>query len=120
MTSALGIGWRPEFVDVNLNKGDWLWEDHRPGGLPDGTTAWIVFSNGVRFDAVIDPTEGTVAFRQTADKVTPTAVPDGSTFDMFLRYPAQDDYPVETFHWKSGRVRRDPPPSQPYYRTTAN
>jgi hypothetical protein len=100
----MGMGWKPIFEVINLSNGDWIYSRTSPTTLPSGTTAQIVWANGVTWDAVVDG--NTVTWRVEAASVA--LVPSGTAYSMFVRYPNTTTGTTDDYEWKNGRSFRRP------------
>lgn len=101
----MSIGWRPIYEVINLNKGDFVYSRTSPKALPPGTTAEIVWANGVTWLAEVDG--NTVSWAVTGAAAGAAAVPHGTAYDKFIVYPTGEST-SQRFHWKTGRADRVP------------
>lgn len=100
------INWNPTYETIRLNKGDFIYSRSRGSLLPAGTTAEIIWANGVTWTATVEG--DTVTWRIESTACGPDVIPHNTAFDMFIRYPNPDTGTHDDFHWKTGRALRTP------------
>ncbi|MDV6277606.1 hypothetical protein R3Q06_29370, partial [Rhodococcus erythropolis] len=99
----LMIGWTPVYEDIALNRGDFIFSRTRSEGpIQPGTVIEIAWANGVNWPGDIDG--DTVSWRVESTQVA--AVPDGTAFAIWVRYPNSTTETTDDYEWIAGRARR--------------
>lgn len=99
------LGWMPKPETIVLAPGqDWVFSRKNPAGfIATGTTAWVDWSNGTRWDGVI--LNDTVSWKvESADA---DLIPHGHPFKIRISYP--DGANRSDYIWFFGQSRRTPP-----------
>ncbi|WP_280393364.1 DUF7264 domain-containing protein [Nocardia wallacei] len=96
----------PRHELLSLNKGDFIYSRTSPTALPVGTTAEIIWENGVNWPATV--TGNTISWRIESEDCTAAIIPHGTAFDMLIHYPNGATSTDDDFHWKTGTAHRTP------------
>lgn len=97
------IGWTPIYEDIALTRGDFIFSRTRSEGpIPPETVIEIAWANGVTWPGDVDG--DTVSWRVESPQVA--AVPDGTEFVIWVRYPNSATDTTDDYEWIAGRARR--------------
>lgn len=100
---AVNLGFVPNKGTVVFTEGaDWVCALSSPGEVwPSGTECWIEFDTEDTFAATVTESPAKAAFRVESDDVD--AIPAGTKFKLFLRFPGS---PTTEYAWFIGSVKR--------------
>ena len=97
------IGWIPEYEDIFLTKGDFIFARTSDlGDIPALTVIELIWDGGPTWPAT--DISGAKAFWRIESTAHVGVIDDGDTFTIWVRYPngaAKDDY-----EWIKGSARR--------------
>lgn len=98
-----GMGWTPYRNHINLCPGyDWIFSRTKEDGpFTAGTIVEIVWDNGVTWPATIEG--DTASWRIEAAAVA--AIPDGTGFEIAVRYPNSATSTTDDYPWIIGTCR---------------
>lgn len=101
------LGFTPNSAPIVLSEGaDFLFAINLTSGatFPPGTEAWIVWKggwNGV-WPAIVSGSRAT--WDVSSDNTTPAAVPNGTKYSLYIRYPDGAEY--DDYLWYTGYAQR--------------
>ncbi|ORL01577.1 LtfC-like domain-containing protein [Prescottella equi] len=99
------LGWSPIDETIELTNGDWIFErTNEAGAIPPDTVIEIKWANGVTWPGEIHG--ATVRWRVESTACTAALIPDGTAFEIFVRYPNDATSTTDDYVWMGGRALR--------------
>lgn len=101
----MSLGWSPIYETIELTNGDWIFARTNPlGAIQPGTAAEIKWDNGVTWPGTVDG--ATVSWRIESTNCTAAIIPDGTPFEIFVRYPNSATSTTDDYVWMHGHAIR--------------
>ncbi|OQQ28686.1 hypothetical protein A4U94_01165 [Prescottella equi] len=99
------LGWTPIDETIELTNGDWIFErTSKAGPIPPDTVIEIKWANGVTWPGVI--VGATVRWRKEAAECSAAVIPDGTAFEIMVRYKNAATSSTDDYVWMGGRALR--------------
>ncbi|MGF7125001.1 DUF7264 domain-containing protein [Rhodococcus sp. BE178] len=99
------LGWTPLDETIELTNGDWIFErTNEAGPIQPGTIIEIKWANGVTWPGTVDG--ATVKWRIESTACTAAIIPDGTAFEIMVRYPNAATSSTDDHVWMGGRAMR--------------